>query len=127
MQQKGVLYDVGRVLGGQEWRPDYTPELARRELEIIRMDLQCNAIRLCGYDLRRLLATAEQALEQGLYVWLSPELWNAKPHAHSLTSPPLPLRPSANATLKAGDANGNTKNARFDSWRGRLAPLRVRP
>jgi hypothetical protein len=78
MQQKGVLYDVGRVLG-QDWRPDYSPALVRRELEIIAADLHCNAVRLCGYDLGRLLPAAEVALERGLQVWLSPELWNASP------------------------------------------------
>jgi hypothetical protein len=78
MQQKGVLYDVGRVLG-QDWRPDYTPAVVRRELEIIQADLRCNAVRLCGYDLGRLVPAAEEALDLGLQVWLSPELWNASP------------------------------------------------
>jgi hypothetical protein len=30
MRRKGVLYDVGRVMGGN-WRPDYSPAVVRRE------------------------------------------------------------------------------------------------
>jgi hypothetical protein len=78
MKRKGVSYDVGRVLWGN-WRPDYDPRVVRRELEIIRNDLHCNAIRLCAQDVGRLLATAEDALALGLEVWLSPELWNRDP------------------------------------------------
>ncbi len=40
------------------WRPDYTPALMRRELDIIRSDLHANAVRLGGRDPRRLLDAA---------------------------------------------------------------------
>ena len=53
----------------------------RRELQIIHDDLHCNAVRICGQDLDRLTTTAEGALEQGLEVWLSPELWDESPEA----------------------------------------------
>jgi hypothetical protein len=81
MKQRGVLYDVGRALGprGGTWRPDYSPALARRELEIIRTGLHANAVRICGRDPGRVLAAARDALEQGLEVWLCPEYWNATP------------------------------------------------
>jgi hypothetical protein len=81
LSQFGVLYDVGRAMGPRlpTWRPDYTPALVRRELEIIRIDLAANAVRLCGRDPARLLAATEDALALGLQVWFSPELWNATP------------------------------------------------
>ena len=80
MELKGVSYDVGREMDG-DWRPDYDPALVRRELEIIRDDLHCNAVRICGRDVRRLTTAARSAMELGLEVWLSPELWNRSPDA----------------------------------------------
>ena len=76
MQRKGVCYDVGRVMMGQNWRPDFDPEVVHRELEIIKKDLHCNAVRLQGLDLDRLVVAAEDALQQGLEVWFSPEMWD---------------------------------------------------
>ena len=61
------------------WRPDYTPALMRRELDIIRTGLHANAVRLGGRDPRRLLAAADYAASTGLHVWLGPDLWNATP------------------------------------------------
>ena len=78
MKRKGVCYDVGRVMYGN-WRPDYDPRIVHRELEIIKNDLHCNAVRICGLDLKRLMTSAEDALQQGLEVWLSPEMWNKSP------------------------------------------------
>jgi len=75
MRLKGVCYDVGIVLG-VNWRPHFEPKVVRSELEIIRRDLHCNAVRLGGHDLSRLAFAAEVALSQGLEVWLSPQLWN---------------------------------------------------
>jgi hypothetical protein len=79
MNRRGVCYDVGRVMWGQDWRPEFSPDEARRELEIIRDDLHCNAVRLCGQDPARLLAAGRHALDCGLEVWLSPELWDHSP------------------------------------------------
>ena len=75
---KGVSYDVGRV-PGENWRPVFEPEVVRRELTIIKDDLHCNAVRICGRDVSRLEKAAEFALELGLDAWLSPELWNKGP------------------------------------------------
>jgi hypothetical protein len=72
MKRKGVGYDVGAVMGGN-WRPDYDPKRVRRELEIIKQDLHCTAVRISGLDIDRLMASAESALQQGLEVWLSPQ------------------------------------------------------
>ena len=76
MNSKGVCYDVGREMMGRNWRPDFDPSVVRREIEIIRKDLHCNAIRLQGLDLGRLALASKFALEQGLEVWFSPEMWD---------------------------------------------------
>ncbi len=80
MNRRGVSYDVGRVMG-VNWRPLFDPKIVHRELEIIRDDLHCNAVRICGRDIDRLTSAAEDALELGLEVWLSPELWDKSPRA----------------------------------------------
>lgn len=79
MNRKGVCYDIGRVMMGGNWRPKYDPKIIHRELEIIKNDLHCNAIRVCGLDIERLKAASEDALAQGLDVWLSPEMWDKSP------------------------------------------------
>ena len=79
MNRCGVCYDVGRVMWGQDWRPEFSPDEARRELQIIRDDLRCNAVRICGQDLGRLMAAGRHALDCDLQVWLSPELWDHSP------------------------------------------------
>ena len=76
MNRKGVCYDVGRVMMGSQWRPKFDPKQVHRELEIIKNDLHCNTVRICGLDLKRLETAAQDALAQGLEVWLSPEMWD---------------------------------------------------
>jgi hypothetical protein len=78
MNRKGVSYDVGRVMGFN-WRPAFDPKTVQRELKIIKNDLRCNAVRICGRSINRLMITAEEALKQGLEVWLSPEMWDKSP------------------------------------------------
>ena len=75
MQLKGVSYDVGRFMAGN-WRPVFDPHTVHRELGIIKNDLHCNAVRICGLDVDRLMRAAEDALAQELIVWLSPEMWD---------------------------------------------------
>lgn len=75
MHRRGVSYDVGRVLG-INWRPTFDSDVVHRELTVIRDDLHCNAVRICGRDLDRLSTAGSIALDLGLEVWLSPELWN---------------------------------------------------
>lgn len=80
MKIRGVCYDVGRVYGGRfKTRPVFDPVTTHRELEIIRNDLHCNAVRLQGRDIGRLMTAGEDALRQGLEVWLSPELFEKSP------------------------------------------------
>jgi hypothetical protein len=74
--RKGVCYDAGRVVLGRNQRPHFNPQIAHRELEIIKNDLHCNTIRICGENIDHLISTAEDALEQDFEVWLSPELWD---------------------------------------------------
>jgi len=76
MNRKGVCYDVGRVMMGGNWRPKLDPKIVHHELGIIKNDLHCNAVRICGLDIDRLMMASEDALTQGLEVWLSPEMWD---------------------------------------------------
>ncbi len=75
MKRKGINYDVGRVLLGHLQRPTFDTAVVHRELEIIKNDLHCNAVKIQGYDIDRLITAAEDALEQGLEVWLAPEMF----------------------------------------------------
>jgi hypothetical protein len=77
---RGVNYDVGIDFDrGYVSRPDFDRQIARRELKIIRDDLHCNAVRVSGTDVGRLLTAAELALEEGLDVWMSPHLHDRGP------------------------------------------------
>ena len=76
MKRKGICYDVGRVMMGRAWRPVFDLKVVHRELEIIEHDLHCTAVRICGYDVDRLMNAAEDALTRGLEVWFCPELWD---------------------------------------------------
>ena len=49
--------DVGRELA-----PKFDGRVVHREFEIIKNDLPCNSVRICGLDLDRLVAAGEVAL-----------------------------------------------------------------
>jgi hypothetical protein len=74
---KGVCYDTGRAYApGFVTRRVFDRAMTRRELQIIRDDLHCNAVRFQGTDIGRLMTAATDALTLGgLQVWLSPELF----------------------------------------------------
>ncbi len=72
---KGVSYDAG-VVYGMNWRPVFEPSIVRRELQIIRDDLHCNAVRISARDPRRLVTTGEIALSLGLQTWFHPQCWD---------------------------------------------------
>ena len=78
MNRRGVCYDVGHVMG-INWRPTFDRHVVHRELQIIRDDLHCNAVRIGGRNLKRVVTAAEDALAQGLEVWFSPVLWDRSP------------------------------------------------
>src|SRR5260221_12277595 len=76
MKRKGICYDVGRVMMGMDWRPCFDVKIVQHEIEIIKNDLHCNVVRICGLDLDRLATASENALQQGLEIWFSPEMWD---------------------------------------------------
>jgi len=71
MRAKGIGYDTGLSLDGDTRRP-FDHDVVRRELQIIRDDLHCTAVRLWGDDLDRLEFAADHAATLGLEVWFSP-------------------------------------------------------
>ena len=78
MRARGIAYDTGlyQPNGASterfDSRPGFDPELARRELTIIRDDLHCNAVQIIGGDAARLESASRCAAELGLEVWFSP-------------------------------------------------------
>ena len=78
MNRKGVCYDVGTYMAFN-WRPHFDGEQVRRELEIIKDDLHCNAVKITGTDLGRLSLAARHAVESGLEVWFNPTIWDKSP------------------------------------------------
>lgn len=75
MQYKGINYDTGtRTITGRLTRELFDPAVVAREVQIIKNELYCNAIRISGYELERVVKAAEIALKEGLSVWFSPSL-----------------------------------------------------
>jgi hypothetical protein len=75
MRLRGVNYDVGRGLEGRLMRLTFDAKIVHRELEIIKDDLHCNTVKIQGLDIERVVAAGEDALAQGLEVWLAPEMF----------------------------------------------------
>jgi len=51
MNRKGVTYDVGTMYAGRiSTRPVFDVAVTRQELEIIKDDLRCNAVRVRGQE-----------------------------------------------------------------------------
>jgi hypothetical protein len=75
MNIKGITYDVGTPTTHSTLsRETFDPRIVRREIEIIRNDLHCSAIRIHGQDVERLVLAGNFAIPQGLDVWFSPSL-----------------------------------------------------
>lgn len=72
MRGKGMTYDTGFIRNGGNSRVHFDPTLVKRELAIIRDDLNCNAVHIVGGDPERLEIAARYAAELGLEVWFSP-------------------------------------------------------
>ena len=78
MRARGIAYDTGLHQPNSaapqplDSRPDFDPELVRRELTIIRDDLHCTAVQIIGADPARLETAARSAADLGLEVWFSP-------------------------------------------------------
>jgi hypothetical protein len=72
MRAKGINYDTGFINKGVSSRDPFDIAVVKRELQIIRDDLHCNAVRITGGDVERLEIAAGIAAEAGLEVWFSP-------------------------------------------------------
>jgi hypothetical protein len=84
MKCKGINYDVGtRTLTGSLTRPLFNIDTVTREIEIIKSELHCNAIRISGLDIDRIAKASEIALKSGLTVWFSPALQYEDQHQTS--------------------------------------------
>jgi hypothetical protein len=78
LRGKGIGYDAGFSFDDVTRRP-FDHEVVRRELQIIRDDLHCTAVRLFGDDLDRLEFAARHAADLGLEVWFSPFTYQLGP------------------------------------------------
>src|SRR5574340_914016 len=78
LRAKGIGYDTGFSFDGITRRP-FDHEVVRRELQIIRDDLHCTAVRLFGNDLDQLEFAARYAAALGLEVWFSPFTYQLGP------------------------------------------------
>ena len=69
----GINYDVGTEFKkGKLSRPGFDESIIKKEIEVIKDQLNCDLIRISGYDVQRLSKASEFALELGLQVWFSP-------------------------------------------------------
>ncbi|GAA0997049.1 hypothetical protein GCM10009555_093910 [Acrocarpospora macrocephala] len=72
MRAYGVTYDTGFPSAGTTTHEPFTPDVVRREMQIIHDDLHCDAVRVTGGDQDRLETAARHAARAGLEVWYSP-------------------------------------------------------
>jgi hypothetical protein len=69
---RGINYDTGAFPAGKATRPDFDPDVVRREMRVIARDLHCTAVRITGGDPDRLTVAGECAAAAGLEVWFAP-------------------------------------------------------
>jgi len=75
MKQRGINYDVGtKRLSGGLTRENFLLDDVKFELNIITNTLHCNAVRISGQDIQRIVLASEIALQSGMTVWFSPAL-----------------------------------------------------
>lgn len=72
MRAFGITYDTGFTSAGTTTREPFDPSTVRREMQIIRNDLHCDAVRVTGGHRDRLETAARHAADAGLEVWYSP-------------------------------------------------------
>lgn len=72
MRIKGVTYDTGFINNGVTTKEIFDTNIIKREMQIIKNDLHCNAVRITGGDADRLEITSELAAGEGLEVWYCP-------------------------------------------------------
>ncbi len=75
MKYKGINYDTGtKTLTGGLTRETFDLNTVGKEIEIIKNELHCNAIRISGFHIERVVHASKIALKIGLTVWFSPSL-----------------------------------------------------
>lgn len=72
MRTFGITYDTGFTTAGTTTREPFDPAVVRREMQIIRDELGCDAVRVTGGDRDRLETAARHAADARLEVWYSP-------------------------------------------------------
>ena len=72
MKTRGINFDTGFLNKGTSTREPFDSELVRREMQIIRNDLHCTAVRITGGDPDRLEIAARHAADAGLEIWFCP-------------------------------------------------------
>lgn len=72
MRKRGVTYDTGFLSEGMSTHPDFDAARVFREMDIIKRDLHCSAVRVTGGEPVRLEIAAQAAAAAGLEVWFSP-------------------------------------------------------
>jgi hypothetical protein len=75
MDFKGINYDIGTITTtGGLTREIFDLTVVREEIEIIKNELHCNAIRISGLSIERIAGAAAIACSLGLTVWFSPSM-----------------------------------------------------
>jgi hypothetical protein len=72
MRTKGINFDTGFLNKGTTTRVPFDSGVVRREMQIIRDDLHCTAVRITGGVPDRLEIAARHAADAGLEVWFCP-------------------------------------------------------
>ncbi|MFC4424908.1 hypothetical protein [Deinococcus navajonensis] len=72
MRARGITYDTGFFNGITSTHEPFNPEAVQRDLQAIRDDLHCTAVRVTGGNPERLEIAARHAAALGLEVWFSP-------------------------------------------------------
>src|SRR5262245_41809246 len=72
MRTRGINYDTGFFNAGISTHEPFNPNVVRRDMQVIRNDLHCTAVRITGGDPDRLKIAATHAADAGLEVWFCP-------------------------------------------------------
>ncbi|MFI7300001.1 abortive phage infection protein [Streptomyces sp. NPDC050121] len=76
VRHRGVVYTVGE---GETPATGWNAERMRADIRAIRQDLHADTVDVTGDGVERLAATAAEAAEQDLHVWLQPTLGDVPP------------------------------------------------
>jgi hypothetical protein len=78
IEDKGVNYDVGvRLSSPNDLNNNINTSIMTEEIRIIKNELHCNAIRIYGENLEKLVECSNIAIKEGLKVWFSPRYIDA--------------------------------------------------